>query len=146
MVRYLFYTIGNLTYQSPLVLFILSSYSHISRLFQLESTPFIVPMFVHRNLSRCIGGGGKWKCYITGNFFSQTFMGTRWEWRYIGGELFDCALSVHLVFVVDKVALRQVFPANTSASTCQYHSTNAPYSFIYHHRRYRCLAVESVVQ
>ena len=60
--------------------------------------------------------------------------------------MFDCALSVHLGFVLDKVALRQVFPANTWASTCHNHSTNAPYSFIYHHQRCVCLAVESVVQ
>jgi len=37
--------------------------------------------------------------------------------------------SVHASFVVDKVALGQFFM--TSGSSCQYHSTKAPYSFVH---------------
>jgi hypothetical protein len=34
--------------------------------------------------------------------------------------------SVHVGFVVDQVALGQVFPQSTSVSPCQFHSTGAP--------------------
>jgi hypothetical protein len=34
--------------------------------------------------------------------------------------------SVHVGFVVDKVALGQVFPPSTSVFPCQFHSTDAP--------------------
>jgi hypothetical protein len=34
--------------------------------------------------------------------------------------------SVHVGFVVDRVALRQVFPPSTSVFPCQFHSTGAP--------------------
>jgi hypothetical protein len=34
--------------------------------------------------------------------------------------------SVHVGFVVDKVALGQVFPPSTSVLPCQFHSTGAP--------------------
>jgi hypothetical protein len=34
--------------------------------------------------------------------------------------------SVHLGFVVDKVALGHVFPPSTSVFPCQFHSTGAP--------------------
>jgi hypothetical protein len=34
--------------------------------------------------------------------------------------------SVRVGFVVDKVALRQVFPPSTSVFPCQFHSTGAP--------------------
>ena len=34
--------------------------------------------------------------------------------------------SVHVEFVVDKVALGQVFPPSTSVLPCQFHSTGAP--------------------
>jgi hypothetical protein len=34
--------------------------------------------------------------------------------------------SVHMGFVVDKVALGQVFPLSTSVFPCQFHSTGAP--------------------
>jgi hypothetical protein len=34
--------------------------------------------------------------------------------------------SVHVGFVVDKVALEQVFPPSTSVYPCQFHSTGAP--------------------
>jgi len=82
--------------------------------------------------------------------YNREFLFTNFYMRSVRGRrdiaVFDCALSVRLGFVLDKVALRQVFPANTSASTCHYHSTNAQYSFIYHHQRCICLAVESVVQ
>jgi hypothetical protein len=37
--------------------------------------------------------------------------------------------SVHVRFVVDKVAMGQFFPPSTSVSPCQYHSTNTPYPF-----------------
>jgi hypothetical protein len=34
--------------------------------------------------------------------------------------------SVHVGYVVDKVALGQVFPPSTSVSPCRFHSTGAP--------------------
>jgi hypothetical protein len=34
--------------------------------------------------------------------------------------------SVHVGFVVDKVALGQVFPPSTSVFLCEFHSTGAP--------------------
>jgi hypothetical protein len=34
--------------------------------------------------------------------------------------------SVHVAFVVDKVALGQVFPPSTSVFPCQFHSTGTP--------------------
>jgi hypothetical protein len=37
-------------------------------------------------------------------------------------------MSVHVRFVVDKVALRHVSAPSTSVFRCQYHPTNAPYS------------------
>jgi hypothetical protein len=46
--------------------------------------------------------------------------------------------AVHVGFIVDTVALRQVF-------LCQYHPTNAPYSFIYYLKSYVILATDSVV-
>jgi hypothetical protein len=34
--------------------------------------------------------------------------------------------SVHVGFVVEKVALRQIFPQSTSVFPCQFHSTSSP--------------------
>jgi hypothetical protein len=39
--------------------------------------------------------------------------------------------SVHVGFVVDKVALGQDFSPSASVFPCQYHAINAPYSFIH---------------
>jgi hypothetical protein len=48
--------------------------------------------------------------------------------RYSAGDVpprrRHCSLAVHVGFVVDKVALEQVFP--TSVFPCQFHSTGAP--------------------
>jgi hypothetical protein len=39
-----------------------------------QSDPDVTPLFVHQNLWLCIESGGKCRCYITGNFCSQTYM------------------------------------------------------------------------
>jgi hypothetical protein len=40
--------------------------------------------------------------------------------------------AVHVEFVADKVALGQVFIRVLRLYLCQYHSTAAPYSLVYH--------------
>ena len=51
---------------------------------------------------------------------------------------------LNVVFVVNKITLGHVFPPSTSVFPCQYHSTHAPYSFIYHGRSI-VLATDSVL-
>jgi hypothetical protein len=54
-----------------------------------------------------------------------------WVRRLVAGlstrrPVFDSG-SVHVGFVVDKVALGQVFPPSTSVFLCQFHPTGAPF-------------------
>jgi hypothetical protein len=51
---------------------------------------------------------------------------------------------IHFGFVVDEVALGQVFSPSTSVFPCRPHSTNAPYSFI-RHRPCINVATDSVI-
>jgi hypothetical protein len=48
----------------------------------IKLTPNIAPLYIHRNLWRYVEDGGKSKYCVTQNFCSQTFMGTKREWRY----------------------------------------------------------------
>ena len=43
----------------------------------LQSNPDIAPLFVNRNLSRKVEGGGKPEYHMRGNFYSQTLTGCK---------------------------------------------------------------------
>ena len=63
-------------------------------------------------------------------FFVISSWAVQWLRRLVAGlparrPVFDPG-SVHVGFVVDKVALGQVFPPSTSVFPCPFHSTGAP--------------------